>query len=110
MKRILALAFALVFAALMLSACGSKTIKSPYSASDYVGMNYQSARSSLSDTGFANITLSPAEDLEFADSARVGSIESVSIGGNGNYSTQDALASTSSERVYKNRDQFKNQF
>lgn len=95
MKRIITLMLALVLAVGMFSACGSKTIKSPYSAEECGGKAYLSVMASLQSAGFTNISTVPVEDLELVASDKDGSIESVSIGGNSSFTSDDEFSPAS---------------
>lgn len=58
---------------------------SPYSADEYVGMNYSSVESVLRGAGFENITLSAIDDIDSQSAIKDGSVESVLINNSFNY-------------------------
>ncbi|MCL1858309.1 MAG: hypothetical protein FWF92_03660 [Oscillospiraceae bacterium] len=73
----------------------SKTVSFLYSANDYIGKDYQSISASLTEAGFTKVSALPIEDLDLIESDKEGNIESVSINGNNNFSTQDSFPTDS---------------
>jgi hypothetical protein len=94
MKKLLIIMF-LVIAIITVSACSTEVnpneLKVSRSSSDIVGDNYQTVISELKATGFTNITTIIMDDLIFGWLTKDGEIEKVEIGGNSEFSANDAF-------------------
>lgn len=53
-----------------------------HNAESCIGMNYYTLKSELQNAGFKNITINKIEDLKATEPDRLGTVESISIGGN----------------------------
>lgn len=56
-------------------------IATPYSSEDCIGKDYTDIRKAFSDAGYLNISEIKEEDLKSADAASIGTVASISIGG-----------------------------
>lgn len=57
------------------------SVASPYAAMDCIGLDYKSLKGKFNAAGFQNVSFESIEDLSSAEIEYVGTVESVSIGG-----------------------------
>lgn len=59
----------------------SKTVTTPYSADECAGQDYSVIKNAFSSAGFTSVEIEKIEDLKLSDADKVNTIESVSVGG-----------------------------
>ena len=87
MKRFMVIITLFIFA-MCASGCGSKGIKAPKASDQYAGVAWKTVYEEFENAGFSNISTNEVKDIAENSAYEDGGVESVSIGGETNYSVE----------------------